>query len=289
MAIKDSHSGHHGYGDLPKVADPGAVGSGYIEADIAKRINTAIRKYAGVPDTTDYKGTNVNQILANTVRNMNRYPGDYHISIHLNAFNGKASGIEVWYWAGDEPSRKKAVELAKVLSDFTGLPNRGAKATVSFYVLRNSVGRTLLLEVGFIDNPNDMKKVVPKIDAIGKKITQVMGAYKEPAKPKPPAKPSTPKPPAKKSISTIAKEVINGDWGNGADRTSRLKKAGYNPTTVQTEVNKQLNAKKPAKKSNHQIAQEVLRGDWGNGADRIKRLKAAGYNPNTIQSIVNRM
>lgn len=201
MVMKDSHSGHHGDGVLPKVVDPGAVGSGYIEADIAKRINTAIRKYAGVPDTTDYKGKNVNQILANTVANMNRYPGDYHISVHLNAFNGTATGIEVWYWAGDEPSRKKAVELAKALSDLTGLPNRGAKATVSFYVLHNSVGRTLLLEIGFIDNPNDMKKVVPNIDAIGKKITQVMGAYKEPAKPEPPAKPSTPTPPAKPSTN----------------------------------------------------------------------------------------
>lgn len=175
MAIKDTHSGHHGAGELPKVADPGAVGSGYIEADIAKRINQVIRKYAKVPDTTDYKGRNVNQILANTTANMNRYPGDYHISIHLNAFNGKASGVEVWYWAGDEPSRKKAVEMASELSKLTGLPNRGAKATASFYVLRNSKGRTLLLEIGFIDNPNDMKKVVPKIDAIGKKIAQVMG------------------------------------------------------------------------------------------------------------------
>lgn len=175
MAIKDSHSGHHGSGTLPKVADPGAVGSGYVEADIAKRINQIIIKYAKAPDTTDYKGNNVNQILANTTANMNRYPGDYHISVHLNAFNGSATGIEVWYWAGDEASKKKATEMSAELSKLTGLTNRGAKATASFYVLRNSVGRTLLIEIGFIDNKNDMAKVIPKIDAIGKKIAEVMG------------------------------------------------------------------------------------------------------------------
>ena len=175
MTIKDSHSGHHGSGTLPKVADPGAVGSGYVEADIAKRINQIIIKYAKVPDTTDYKGNNVNQILANTTGNMNRYPGDYHISVHLNAFNGSATGIEVWYWAGDEASKKKATEMSAELSKLTGLTNRGAKATASFYVLRNSIGRTLLLEIGFIDNKNDMAKVIPKIDAIGKKIAELMG------------------------------------------------------------------------------------------------------------------
>ena len=205
MPIKDTHSGHHGAGKLPKVADTGAVGSGYIEADLAKRINQAIRKYAGVPDTTDYKGSNVNQILANTVKAMNKYPGDYHISVHLNAFNTKATGIEVWYWAGDEPSRIKAVELSKALSELLGLPNRGAKATASFYVLRNSVGRTLLVEVGFIDNPNDMKKVVPNIDAIGKTIAKVMGSYKEPAKPKPQVNIPKPKPPVVKPEASIPK------------------------------------------------------------------------------------
>lgn len=175
MTIKDTHGGHHGKGVLPKVADPGASGSGYVEADLAQRVNNAIIKYSGAKNTSDYLATNVNGNLANITKNMNKYPGDYHLSIHFNAYNSKATGIEVWYWAGDEPSRKKAVELAKELSDLTGLPNRGAKATTSFYVLRNSVGRTLLLELGFIDNKSDMAKVVPKIDAIGKKIAEVMG------------------------------------------------------------------------------------------------------------------
>ena len=42
---------------------------------------------------------------------------------------------------------------------------------------------------------------------------------------------------AKKSINAIAKEVIAGKWGNGADRQKRLEKAGYNYREVQKVVN----------------------------------------------------
>lgn len=52
---------------------------------------------------------------------------------------------------------------------------------------------------------------------------------------------STPAPtPSLKPIATIAQEVINGKWGNGTDRTAKLKAAGYNPNAVQAEVNKIL-------------------------------------------------
>jgi N-acetylmuramoyl-L-alanine amidase CwlA len=44
----------------------------------------------------------------------------------------------------------------------------------------------------------------------------------------------------KKSITQVAKEVINGEWGNGQDRRDRLEAAGYNYTEVQNAVNKLL-------------------------------------------------
>lgn len=53
---------------------------------------------------------------------------------------------------------------------------------------------------------------------------------------------STAKPPtsSKKSITTIAKEVIAGKWGNGLVRKAKLKAAGYDYNAVQKEVNRQL-------------------------------------------------
>ena len=66
---------------------------------------------------------------------------------------------------------------------------------------------------------------------------------------KPAAAPAPSKPapaPARKSEDTIAAEVIAGKWGNGQDRVNRLKKAGYNPASIQAKVNAKLGAAKPA-------------------------------------------
>ena len=45
---------------------------------------------------------------------------------------------------------------------------------------------------------------------------------------------------AKKSTDQIAREVIQGLWGNGMDRTNRLKAAGYDPSVIQNRVNQLL-------------------------------------------------
>lgn len=45
---------------------------------------------------------------------------------------------------------------------------------------------------------------------------------------------------AKKSVDKVAKEVINGEWGNGQDRRDRLEAAGYNYAEVQKKVNELL-------------------------------------------------
>jgi N-acetylmuramoyl-L-alanine amidase CwlA len=44
----------------------------------------------------------------------------------------------------------------------------------------------------------------------------------------------------KKSVDEIAKEVIQGKWGNGAERKTKLEKAGYDYATIQKKVNELL-------------------------------------------------
>lgn len=44
----------------------------------------------------------------------------------------------------------------------------------------------------------------------------------------------------KKTVDKIAREVIQGKWGNGAERKKRLEAAGYNYAEVQAKVNKLL-------------------------------------------------
>ena len=89
-----------------------------------------------------------------------------------------------------------------------------------------------------------------------------------------------------KSITAIAKEVINGLWGNGNDRKTKLTNAGYNYSDVQKEVNRLLNN---PQKSNEEIAKEVIKGLWGNGNARKANLKNAGYDYSAIQKLVNEM
>jgi N-acetylmuramoyl-L-alanine amidase len=100
--------------------------------------------------------------------------------------------------------------------------------------------------------------------------------------------------PARKSVDTIAREVLNGEWGNGAERVRRLSAAGYNSTDVQRGVNALLKnptrpvaPAQPARKSVDTIAREVLNGEWGNGDDRVRRLTAAGFNSTEVQRGVN--
>lgn len=90
---------------------------------------------------------------------------------------------------------------------------------------------------------------------------------------------------AKKSVDEIAKEVIAGKWGNGADRKANLSAAGYDYAAVQAKVNALLSGGK----SVDELAREVIQGKWGNGADRKNRLTAAGYDYAAVQARVNQL
>ena len=116
--------------------------------------------------------------------------------------------------------------------------------------------------------------------------------------------PSNPAP--VKSLDEVAKEVINGKWGNGSERKERLEASGYNYSDVQAKVNELLGssskpapapapkpspqpAPAPARKSITEVAHAVMRGDYGNGEDRKNRLQSEGYNYSEVQAEVNRL
>lgn len=87
-----------------------------------------------------------------------------------------------------------------------------------------------------------------------------------------------------KSVSVVAREVIQGKWGVGNDRINKLTEAGYNYKEVQAKVNAMLTTK-----SNTVIAKEVIQGKWGSGEERKKKLTEAGYEYSAIQKLVNEM
>lgn len=88
-----------------------------------------------------------------------------------------------------------------------------------------------------------------------------------------------------KTVDELAQEVINGKWGNGAERKARLAEAyGDNMAeAVQDRVNELLTP------NVDKIAREVIAGKWGNGLARKRKLKAAGYDPAAVQKRVNEL
>ncbi|WP_166985220.1 N-acetylmuramoyl-L-alanine amidase [Canibacter zhoujuaniae] len=94
-----------------------------------------------------------------------------------------------------------------------------------------------------------------------------------------------PKPVHKLTLQQVAQQVIRGNWGNGADRVSRLRTAGYDPAKVQAEVNRQLGTGTAPKPDIAKIAREVIAGKYGNGEERRRRL--GGLYP-LVQAEVNR-
>lgn len=97
------------------------------------------------------------------------------------------------------------------------------------------------------------------------------------------AKGNSSTPSTKKTNEQIAKEVLDGKWGNGQVREDRLTAAGYNYDAIQEIVNKLVEQRN--KKSDKQIAEEVVKGQWGKFSEWKTKLEKAGYKYDTILSL----
>lgn len=117
----------------------------------------------------------------------------------------------------------------------------------------------------------------------------------------PAKKPMTPE-----EIEKVAKEVLDGKYGNGNERRSKLSLAGYDYNTVQSRVNELVAELEKAKKAKaetsepvdeepkptpkfttEEMVQKVINGEYGNGDERKQKLEAEGYDYRKIQNAVN--
>lgn len=89
----------------------------------------------------------------------NRANADLFISIHCNsAENKSAEGVETWFCKGSTKGEKVAEIVQSDLIEATGAKNRGRKAG-TFYVLKNTKAPAILVEMGFISNPEESIKL----------------------------------------------------------------------------------------------------------------------------------
>ena len=280
--------------------DSGAVASGYQEFKLARAIGKYLKqelsKYNCTVDLINYDG---DKNLAERIKYVNSKGYDLNMELHLNA--GGGTGPEVYYKHNSKQGKALATAISKSIATNLGLKDRGAKTKLVsgqdyFGCVREIKCMTFLIETVFIDTKGDRDKVIYASgqEQCAKAIATAVAKYyglgrKETPKPAPTPAPSPkPTPSPKKSNAEIAKEVIQGKWGNGAERKKRLEDAGYNYAAVQKEVERLLaKQKKPAKKSVDEVAREVIAGKWGNGAKRVYNLTKAGYNYVAVQKRVN--
>ncbi|MGM0206423.1 hypothetical protein IGI96_000892 [Enterococcus sp. DIV0421] len=175
MSIQSVHAGHGGRKNGSSWTDPGAIGCGYKEADVARTITAMMVKKTGVKDVTDNTGTTANAIVNNVANNINKCADGWHISNHLNAFNGSATGVEVLY--GSLDSKPTAAKLSAAIAKALGLVDRGAKDGTWLGIARNSGSgkKVLLIEWGFIDNKKDMQALMAKMEQGVNAALQVFG------------------------------------------------------------------------------------------------------------------
>lgn len=216
MSIAGSGAGHGGKKTNGNWRDGGAHGNGYNEADVTRTINKKIIALTGAKDTTDNLGTSVNDNLNRIAQNINKAPDGYHLSNHLNAFNGKATGVEVLY--GDVSQKAIAAKLSKAIANALGIADRGAKDGSWLAIARGTGAgkKVLLIEWCFIDNKSDMQKLMANMDKAISAMLSVFGYSTTVQPPKPEVKPST----AQNSKPKVRQITVDGKWG--ADTTRRL-------------------------------------------------------------------
>ena len=97
--------------------------------------------------------------LSERVDFANQLQADLFVSIHCNSSDDSmGTGLEALYKSDEyaEDSKSFARKCMKKLSECTGLTNRGVLNGNSIYIIRNTNMPTVLLELGFLSNPEDL-------------------------------------------------------------------------------------------------------------------------------------
>ena len=160
-------------------SDPGAVSGGVREKDLTLSVYNKVSSKLASLGYTVLTSRNVDKDvdLVERAKQANNANADMLLSIHFNAGGrGVARGIETYYYQSQadrvpkinkenhnnaerlERGRKLANKVQQNLLYQTGANDRGVKRA-SFTVLRETSIPSILVELGFIDNPEERNKI----------------------------------------------------------------------------------------------------------------------------------
>lgn len=144
-------------------SDPGATGCGLEEADINLDVGQRLAALiAADPDLTSIMTRTTDVFISLSARSAyaNSNGANRFVSLHANAFNGSASGIETFHaTVSSAASQDQAAKIQAGMIAIWGpgspgspdLPNRGVKSA-NFSVLTNTSMPATLSEIAFVDN-----------------------------------------------------------------------------------------------------------------------------------------
>ncbi|TCN25363.1 N-acetylmuramoyl-L-alanine amidase family protein [Mesobacillus foraminis] len=146
-------------------SDPGAIGNGLQEKnlnlDIALRIRDLLVNNYNDVSVRMSRTTDVTRSLNERTNDANAWGASFYLSIHINSFNGAASGYEDFVHASVSDTSQTARYqdiLHEEIVKLNNLSDRGKKKA-DFHVLRESNMPAMLSENGFIDNGSDAAKM----------------------------------------------------------------------------------------------------------------------------------
>jgi len=161
--------------------DPGAVANGYREADLNIEIRDLVCKELtalGSKYITDLD----NETLGQYLERIQTGTGSVVLEFHFDAANGTASGSTAIVEAeADRLDKLFAKEIVDSCSSILGIKNRGVKSEADTHRgrlgLMREDGIICLLEVGFIDNINDLNAYHAHKVALAKAIAAILIKY----------------------------------------------------------------------------------------------------------------
>lgn len=225
-------------------------------------------------DCTDENGLTQSQNLKNIVTKCNANDVDLDISIHFNAYNTEANGVEVYIYSDNSKAKSYASDVVNNIANL-GFKNRGVKTNASLYVLKHTKAPSMLIECCFCDNAKDVANynAVSVANAIINGLVEVKQEIKEEVRPKP--QPTQPKVDSwvekvqaecKKQGLKLYPTVKKGAKGNITRLIQeRLNSVGFNLKTDGIFGNTTFNAIKVFQK-NRGLAQDGIVGsrtwDW---------------------------
>jgi len=154
-------AGHGG----PDPGKPGKYGKDEDELnlEIAQKLRELIEESGGIVVMTREDDTlsdsSLSKDLKNRVVKANEVIADVLISIHLNSFSqSKYKGAQVFYQNNSEKGKLLAELIQQELRNTLDPDNdRMAKSSNSYYLLRNAKMPAVIVECGFMSNPEEEK------------------------------------------------------------------------------------------------------------------------------------